>query len=131
MRCNGFEVIDLGVMVPGETIVQKAIDENADVVAVSGLITPSLEEMRHIAQIMEMHKLSIPLMVGGATTSPLHTAVKIAPEYSGPVVHTHDAAMMPIVAQQLLHNRDEFMGKWNVVRLRWVLSAKGHQTTSR
>jgi 5-methyltetrahydrofolate--homocysteine methyltransferase len=112
MRCNGFKVIDLGVMVPGETIVQKAIDENADIVAVSGLITPSLEEMRHIAQIMEMHKLSIPLMVGGATTSPLHTAVKIAPEYSGPVVHTHDAAMMPIVAQQLLHNREEFMEKW-------------------
>lgn len=112
MRCNGFEVIDLGVMVPAEEIVKRAEDEKADLIAASGLITPSLEEMRRLAALMQKHKLTIPLMVGGATTSELHTAVKIAPEYDGPVVYTRDAAMMPVVAQQLLTDRDQFMQSW-------------------
>lgn len=113
MRCNGYEVIDLGVMVPGEDIVERAISERADIVALSGLITPSLEEMCHVARLMQERGLTIPLMVGGATTSDLHTAVKIAPEYSGPVVHTRDAAMMPVVAQQLLNDRERFLSEWN------------------
>lgn len=111
MRCNGYEVIDLGVMVPGEDIVDRAVAENADIVALSGLITPSLEEMCHVARIMNERKLSLPLMVGGATTSELHTAVKIAPQYDGPVVHTRDAAMMPVVAQQLLTDREHFVAE--------------------
>ena len=112
MRCNGYEVIDLGVMVPGEDIVATAIAECADIVALSGLITPSLDEMRCVARLMQEKDLDIPLMVGGATTSELHTAVKIAPEYDAPVVHTRDAAMMPVVAQQLLSNRDAFVAEW-------------------
>lgn len=112
MRCNGYEVIDLGVMVAGEEIVECAISENADIVALSGLITPSLEEMRHVAMLMQERGLTIPIMVGGATTSELHTAVKIAPEYSGMVVHTRDAAMMPVVAQRLLTDREAFATEW-------------------
>lgn len=112
MRCNGYEVIDLGVMVPGEDIVERAISENADIVALSGLITPSLEEMCHVARLMQERDLTIPLMVGGATTSELHTVVKIAPEYNGVVVHTRDAAMMPVVAQRLLCDRERFLVEW-------------------
>lgn len=114
MRCNGYEVIDLGVMVPGEDIVERAIVENADIVALSGLITPSLEEMRQVARLMQERGLTIPLMVGGATTSELHTTVKIAPEYDGAVVHTRDAAMMPVVAQRLLTDRERFVAEWKV-----------------
>ena len=113
MRCNGYEVVDLGVMVPGEDIVECAVAENADIVALSGLITPSLEEMRHVARLMQERGLTIPLMVGGATTSELHTAVKIAPEYAGLVVHTRDAAMMPVVAQRLMTDREAFGMEWN------------------
>ena len=112
LRCNGYEVVDLGVMVPGEDIVERAIAEHADIVALSGLITPSLEEMRHVARLMQERGLTIPLMVGGATTSELHTAVKIAPEYTGAVVHTRDAAMMPVVAQQLLTDTRKFVSDW-------------------
>ena len=113
MRCNGFEVKDLGVMVPPETIIKEAVDCHADLIGVSGLITPSLEEMRRLAALMEARNMDIPLMVGGATTSELHTAVKIAPEYHGAVVYTRDAAMMPAVAQQLLTDRDRFIKSWN------------------
>ena len=113
MRCNGYEVIDLGVMVPADDIIATAMAENADIVALSGLITPSLEEMCNVARLMQEKNLDIPLMVGGATTSELHTAVKIAPLYSAPVVHTRDAAMMPVVAQQLLSNRETFVAEWN------------------
>lgn len=112
MRCNGYEVVDMGVMVPSEEIIKRAEEENADIIAVSGLITPSLEEMRRLATMMKEHKMTVPLMVGGATTSELHTAVKIAPEYDGPVVYTRDAAMMPVVAQQLLSDRETFMQSW-------------------
>ena len=87
MACNGYEIIDLGVMVPAETIVQRAIEEHVDIIGLSGLITPSLEEMAHVAAEMEKAGLDIPLMIGGATTSRLHTALKIAPAYHGVVVH--------------------------------------------
>lgn len=105
MNCNGFEMIDLGVMVPGEEIVAKAIEENVDFVALSGLITPSLEEMCNVARQMEERGLKIPLLIGGATTSELHTAVKIAPCYSGLVAYMRDAAMLPGLAQRLI-NKD-------------------------
>ena len=108
MRCNGFEVIDLGTMVPAETIIDTAIKENADIVALSGLITPSLHEMCTVAKLMQERGLKMPLMVGGATTSDLHTAVKIAPCYEGPVIHTRDAAMMPIEAKAVLENHDTY-----------------------
>lgn len=113
MRCNGFEVIDLGVMVPPEAIIERAVAENVDMVVVSGLITPSLEEMRRLAAMMQERGLTIPLFVGGATTSELHTAVKIAPEYSAPVVYTRDAATLPVVAQQLLGDREAFVAQWS------------------
>jgi 5-methyltetrahydrofolate--homocysteine methyltransferase len=102
LACNNFEVIDLGVMVAPEKIIETAIRENVDIIGLSGLITPSLDEMVYIAKEMEKRKLSIPLMVGGATTSRAHTAVKIAPEYSHTVVHTTDASRAVTVATKLL-----------------------------
>lgn len=102
MSCNNFQVVDLGVMVPTETIVQAAIEQKADIVSLSGLITPSLEEMCNVAKAMQEAGLQIPIMVGGATTSPIHTAVKIAPCYDGPVFHVRDAAMNPGLAMKLL-----------------------------
>lgn len=111
MRCNGFEVIDLGVMVPPEVIIERAVAEKVDMVVVSGLITPSLEEMRRLAAMMQERALDIPLFVGGATTSELHTAVKIAPEYAAPVVYTRDAAAIPVVAQQMLADREAFAAR--------------------
>ncbi|WP_290044659.1 methionine synthase [uncultured Muribaculum sp.] len=101
MNCNGYDIIDMGVMVPAEDIVDKAIAENADFVGLSGLITPSLEEMCNVARLMESKRMKIPLLIGGATTSELHTAVKIAPCYSGPVLYTRDAAMMPAAVRRL------------------------------
>lgn len=103
MACNNYEIIDLGVMVPAETIVQKAIETKADIIGLSGLITPSLEEMSHVARELKRAGLSTPLLVGGATTSKLHTALKIAPVYDGPVVHVKDASQNSLVAAQLLH----------------------------
>ncbi|MCM1117542.1 MAG: methionine synthase, partial [Pseudoflavonifractor sp.] len=102
MSCNGFAVDDLGVMTPPEQIVDRAVETGADFIGISGLITPSLEEMATVARLMEERGLSIPLFVGGATTSGLHTAVKIAPLYNGPVVHTRDAASLPGTARRLL-----------------------------
>jgi len=103
MACNNFEMIDLGVMVPAEEIVQKAIEKQVDIVCLSGLITPSLDEMCNVALQMEKSGLKIPLLVGGATTSKLHTALKIAPLYSGCVLHVKDASQNSIVAAQLLN----------------------------
>lgn len=103
MKCNGFDVTDLGVMVPGDKILEAAEREKADCIGLSGLITPSLSEMASVARLMEERGVEIPLFVGGATTSALHTAVKIAPERkSGLVVHTHDAASLPGVVKRLL-----------------------------
>jgi methionine synthase (B12-dependent) (EC 2.1.1.13) len=94
-------VIDLGVMVPADVIIKKAIEEQPDFVCLSGLITPSLEEMAHVASEMEKAGLSIPMMVGGATTSRLHTALKIAPHYSHPVIHVLDASQNPLLPLNL------------------------------
>ncbi len=102
LSCNNFEVVDLGVMVPAETIVEAALREQPDIICLSGLITPSLAEMTATAEALEKAGLSIPLLVGGATTSALHTALKIAPAYNGPVVHMKDASQNPIVASCLL-----------------------------
>lgn len=101
LSCNNFEVIDLGVMVPTEEIVRTAMEQKVDFIGLSGLITPSLEEMCKVAAALEEAGVTIPLMIGGATTSELHTAVKIAPNYSGPVFHLKDAARNPILAAQL------------------------------
>lgn len=103
MACNGYEIIDLGVMVPAETIVQRAIQEQADIIGLSGLITPSLDEMVHVASELEKAGLDIPLLIGGATTSALHTALKIAPVYHATVVHLKDASQNVIVAAKLMN----------------------------
>jgi len=102
LGCNNYEVIDLGVMVPAEKIIEAAIRENVDVIGLSGLITPSLEEMVYLAEELERRKLSFPLLIGGATTSRVHTAVKIAPKYSGPVVHVLDASKSVPISGQLV-----------------------------
>ncbi len=103
MACNNYEIIDLGVMVPAEQIVKTAIEEKVDMVGLSGLITPSLDEMVHVASEMERAGLDIPILIGGATTSKLHTALKIAPVYRGPVVHLKDASKNAAVAAKLLN----------------------------
>ena len=103
MACNGYDVIDLGVMVPAEQIVRKACEEHVDMIGLSGLITPSLEEMVNVARELEKAGLDIPIMIGGATTSELHVALKIAPVYGGPVVWMKDASQNPVVAQRLMN----------------------------
>ncbi|MBN2745089.1 MAG: methionine synthase [Bacteroidales bacterium] len=102
LGCNNFEIIDLGVMVPTEKIIQTAINENVDIIGLSGLITPSLEEMSHVAAQLEEKGLQIPLLIGGATTSEIHTAVKIAPKYSAPVLHVKDASLSVHASAKLL-----------------------------
>jgi 5-methyltetrahydrofolate--homocysteine methyltransferase len=102
LACNNYEVVDLGVMVPADRILQEAIVQNADMIGLSGLITPSLEEMVHVAREMERMKFSMPLLIGGATTSEIHTAVKIEPGYSGPVIHVKDASKAVGVVANLL-----------------------------
>ena len=111
LQCNGYEVIDLGVMVPWSKIIETAITEKADMIGLSGLITPSLDEMVTVAEEMERAGLSIPLLIGGATTSKLHTALKIDPAYTGPVIHVLDASRAVGVASQLLSDtqRDPFV----------------------
>jgi 5-methyltetrahydrofolate--homocysteine methyltransferase len=110
LACNGFEVTDMGVMVPCDKILDKAIELGADVVGLSGLITPSLDEMVHVAKEMERRGFKVPLLVGGATTSAAHTAIKIAGHYSGPVVHVLDASRSVPVTTSLLSKdqRDAF-----------------------
>lgn len=107
LGCNGFEMIDLGVMVHCDTILDRAEAEQADIVMLSGLITPSLEEMSHVAAEMQRRGMQIPLMVGGATTSALHTALKIAPHYEGAVVHTVDASQVVPAAAALVSQRKD------------------------
>ncbi len=102
MACNNYEIIDLGVMVPAEQIVRKAVEEHADAIGLSGLITPSLEEMVHVAQEMQKAGLRLPIMVGGATTSELHVALKLAPLYDGPVVWVKDASLNAGICARLL-----------------------------
>jgi len=108
MACNGYEVIDMGVMVPAEQIVAKAREEQVDMIGLSGLITPSLEEMVNVARELRKAGLDIPIMIGGATTSQLHVALKIAPVYGGPVVWMKDASQNPIVARRLLTEGAQF-----------------------
>lgn len=111
LSCNGYKVVDLGVMVSWEKIARKAKEVNADYIGLSGLITPSLDEMMFNALQMEKEKLNIPLLIGGATTSRLHTAVKIAPLYSGPIIHVSDASLVVDVCSQLKNpgSRDEYI----------------------
>jgi 5-methyltetrahydrofolate--homocysteine methyltransferase len=113
LSCNNYEVIDLGVMVPSEKILQTAIEQNVDVIGLSGLITPSLEEMVHVAKEMQRMGLSFPLLIGGATTSEIHTAVRIDPQYSFPVIHVRDASRSAGVLSGLLspENKKEYGGK--------------------
>lgn len=106
MACNNYEVIDMGVMVPPEQIVRKAIEEKVDIIGLSGLITPSLEEMVNVVRELRKAGLNIPVMIGGATTSELHVALKIAPVYGGPVVWMKDASQNPIIARQLLSTEE-------------------------
>ncbi|MHA3047678.1 methionine synthase [Riemerella anatipestifer] len=103
LGCNNYDIVDLGVMVPAEKIIQTAIDEKVDVIGLSGLITPSLDEMVHIASELERQNLEFPLMIGGATTSKAHTAVKIAPQYRNTVVHVNDASRAVNVVSSLLN----------------------------
>ena len=114
MACNNYEVIDLGVMVPAEQIVKKAMEEKVDIIGLSGLITPSLEEMVNVAKEMEKAGLRLPIMIGGATTSEMHVALKIAPVYSGPVVWMKDASQNPLMASQLLNGDEEEKLKLNL-----------------
>lgn len=113
LACNGFEVTDLGVMVPCDKILAAAIEKGADVIGLSGLITPSLDEMAHVAAEMERRGMKIPLLIGGATTSPAHTAIKIAPHYSGPIVHVLDASRSVPVTTSLIseENRDGYIAE--------------------
>jgi 5-methyltetrahydrofolate--homocysteine methyltransferase len=125
LSCNNYEIIDLGVMVPADKIIKAAKEMKVDAIGLSGLITPSLDEMVHMAKEMEREGLTLPLLIGGATTSKIHTAVKIDPHYSGPVIHVHDASRsVPVVgaligANELAENtkteyaqlRDAYMNK--------------------
>ena len=107
MACNNYEVIDMGVMVPADQIVRKAKEEHVDLIGLSGLITPSLEEMVNVANELSKAGLNIPIMIGGATTSELHVALKIAPVYGGPVVWLKDASQNALVAARLLDEQEE------------------------
>jgi 5-methyltetrahydrofolate--homocysteine methyltransferase len=110
LQCNNYEVIDLGVMVPVKTILDKAIEENADIIGLSGLITPSLDEMVSIAEEMKRRNLSIPLLIGGATTSKKHTAVKISPENNSPIVYVTDASRAVQTVGKLLKDKKQYWG---------------------
>lgn len=107
MACNGYDVLDMGVMVPADQIVKKAQEEKVDMIGLSGLITPSLEEMVNVAEALKKAGLDIPIMIGGATTSELHVALKIAPVYGGPVVWMKDASQNAIVASQLMTDKHQ------------------------
>ena len=106
MACNGYDVIDMGVMVPADQIVRKAKEEQVDMIGLSGLITPSLEEMVNVAEELKKAGMDIPIMIGGATTSELHVALKIAPVYGGPVVWMKDASQNALVAQKLMADKE-------------------------
>ncbi|MEQ9262125.1 MAG: methionine synthase [Owenweeksia sp.] len=131
LACNNFDIVDLGVMVPLEKILKTAVEEEVDVIGLSGLITPSLDEMIYVAQEMERQNLKIPLMIGGATTSRAHTAVKIFPEYSGIVVHVNDASRSVPIAQTLSSQEDTALSfhqnlKTEYTKLREAYLKKSH-----
>jgi 5-methyltetrahydrofolate--homocysteine methyltransferase len=110
LACNNFEIVDMGVMVPAQEIIKKAKEINADIIGLSGLITPSLDEMVHFAKEMERENFTIPLILGGATTSRIHAAVKVAPNYSGPAIHVLDASRSVTVCSTLMN--DETRGAY-------------------
>lgn len=112
LKCNNYEVIDLGVMVPNDKIIEEAVKNNVDIIGLSGLITPSLDVMIDFATMLEEKKMNIPLIIGGATTSKIHTAVKIDSKYSGPVVHVRDASKsVGVVSSLLSSNRESYVSK--------------------
>ncbi len=115
LACNNFEIIDMGVMIPTKNIIEKAIEENVDIIGLSGLITPSLEEMIHFAKEMERQNVKIPIMIGGATTSEIHTAVKIAPETQNPVIYVKDASQSVGISAKLIskQNADSFTKEYH------------------
>jgi 5-methyltetrahydrofolate--homocysteine methyltransferase len=129
LQCNNYEVIDLGVMVPTETILAEAQKHQVDLIGLSGLITPSLDEMVHVAREMKRRKMSVPLLIGGATTSAKHTAVRIAPAYDGPVVHVLDASRSVGVVEKLIshEHRDEFIANNREAQTEQVESYRGRQ----
>ncbi len=132
LGCNNYDVIDLGVMVPAQTIIETAVAEGADMIGLSGLITPSLEEMAGVAAELDRRGLELPLLIGGATTSKQHTAVKIAPRYDGPVVHVLDASRAVGVVSALLDTdrRDGFLAdvRADQERLREVHAGRAART---
>lgn len=136
LSCNNFEVIDIGVMVPAEKILETAEKEQVDIIGLSGLITPSLDEMVHVAKEMQRRNMKIPLLIGGATTSKIHTAVKIDPEYSGSVVHVLDASKSVPVAGSLISKaqRDDFSSKvkedYEKLRIEYKNRGKNKNTVS-
>jgi len=125
LQCNNFEVIDLGVMVPAEKILQTAKDENADIIGLSGLITPSLDEMVHVAKEMTRQGFTLPLLIGGATTSRAHTAVKIDPQYAPAVVHVKDASRAVGVVQKLI-SQESRAGFATEVKQEYVVLRERH-----
>ena len=129
LQCNNYEVIDLGVMVGSDTILEEAEKNQVDMIGLSGLITPSLDEMVHVAREMKRRKMSIPLLIGGATTSAKHTAVKIAPVYSGPIIHVLDASRSVGVVEKLISSdhRDEYIAKNLEDQQKLVASYQGRQ----
>ncbi len=116
LACNNYEVIDLGVMVPAEKILETVEKENADIVGLSGLITPSLDEMVHVAKELKRKNKNIPLLIGGATTSEIHTAVKVEPNYEYPVIHVRDASKVTRVAAKLLSSEKEHFAAETAMR---------------
>ncbi len=130
MSCNNFEMIDLGVMVPPEKIIAEAKKHNVDIIALSGLITPSLDEMVYLAKEMTRNNMTIPLMVGGATTSRAHTAVKIAPEYPFTVLHTTDASKAVAGASNLMQKDNNFEFKKSI-KAEYDLLREGYLSRSR
>ena len=133
LACNNYDVVDLGVMVPAAKILQAAVDEKADIIGLSGLITPSLEEMAHVAKEMERLGIKLPLLIGGATTSLAHTAVKIEPNYSGTTVYVKDASRAVGVCTQLLSPelRDAYMAEVKADYIRIRESHKGKRAQSK
>ncbi len=134
LQCNSYEVVDLGVMVPTDKILQTAKDEGCDIIGLSGLITPSLDEMVNVAKEMERTGLNLPLMIGGATTSKIHTAVKIDPQYKGPIVYVPDASRAVGVAGELLSDdrkeayRQEIKDEYEAMRVKRAANQREKKT---
>lgn len=126
LGCNNYDVIDLGVMVPSDKILSTAVEKNVDIIGLSGLITPSLDEMVHVAKEMERMNIKLPLLIGGATTSRIHTAVKVEPSYSGPTIHVLDASRSVSVVGNLLNEKvtDEFI---TAIRNEYVELRENHK----